>query len=90
MWESRAAFWHDFSKRRWESALFADFHGRGISIRQEFLLVNGSADLIVSPVAGFKWPPRSSLLYKLLANSSSVPPNSNNQNSYDMCPSQSE
>ena len=39
MWESRAAFWHDFSKRRWESAFFADFHGRGISIRQEFLLV---------------------------------------------------
>ena len=33
MWESRAAFWRDFSKRRWESALFADFHGRGISIR---------------------------------------------------------
>ncbi len=30
MWESLAAFWRDFSKRRWESALFADFHGRGI------------------------------------------------------------
>jgi hypothetical protein len=39
MWESRAAFGHDFSKRRWKSALFADFHGRGISIRQAFLLV---------------------------------------------------
>ena len=23
-------FLRDFSKRRWESALFADFHGRGI------------------------------------------------------------
>jgi hypothetical protein len=33
MWESRAAFWRDFSKRRWKSASFADFHGRGISIR---------------------------------------------------------
>ena len=30
MWESRAAFEREFSKRRWESALFADFHGRGI------------------------------------------------------------
>jgi hypothetical protein len=33
MWESRAAFWRDFPKRRWESALFADFRGRVISIR---------------------------------------------------------
>jgi hypothetical protein len=33
MWESRAAFWLDFSKRQWESALFADFHGSGISSR---------------------------------------------------------
>jgi len=24
------AFGRDFCKRRWESALFADFHGRGI------------------------------------------------------------
>jgi len=33
MWESRAAFGRGFSKRRWKSALFADSHGRGISIR---------------------------------------------------------
>jgi hypothetical protein len=30
MWESRAVVWRDFSKRRWKSAPFADFHGRGI------------------------------------------------------------
>jgi len=37
MWESRAALSREFSKRRWESALFADFQGRGIfhqAIRQ--------------------------------------------------------
>jgi len=33
MWESLAAFWRDFSKHLWESALFADFHRCGISIR---------------------------------------------------------
>jgi hypothetical protein len=36
LWECgkvEPAFWRDFSKRRWESALFADFHGRAISIR---------------------------------------------------------
>jgi len=33
MWESRAAFWRDFSMRGWESAWFADFHGRVISIK---------------------------------------------------------
>ncbi len=31
MCESPAAFGRDFCKRRWESALFADSHGRGIS-----------------------------------------------------------
>jgi len=30
MCESPAAFGRDFCKRRWESALYADFHGRGI------------------------------------------------------------
>ena len=33
MWESLAAFRRDFSKQLWESALFADFHSCGISIR---------------------------------------------------------
>jgi hypothetical protein len=27
MWQSPAAFWRDFSKQRWESALFADSTG---------------------------------------------------------------
>ena len=30
MCESAAVFGRDFCKRRWESAFFADFHGRGI------------------------------------------------------------
>jgi hypothetical protein len=30
MCESPAAFERDFCKRRWESAFFADSHGRGI------------------------------------------------------------
>ena len=33
MWESHSAFWRDFSKQLWESALYADFHRCGISIR---------------------------------------------------------
>jgi len=33
MWESLAALWRDFSKQLWESALCADFHSCGISIR---------------------------------------------------------
>jgi hypothetical protein len=33
MWERLAAFWRGFSKQRWKSVLFADFHGCGISIR---------------------------------------------------------
>ncbi len=33
MWESLAAFGRDFSKQLWESALGADFHSCGISIR---------------------------------------------------------
>jgi hypothetical protein len=33
MWKSLAALWRDFSKQLWESALCADFHSCGISIR---------------------------------------------------------
>ncbi len=44
MWESRAAFWREFSKRRWESALFADFHGRGI-FHQAFNQTTDTTDL---------------------------------------------
>jgi hypothetical protein len=33
MWESLAALWRDFPKQLWESALCADFHRCGISIR---------------------------------------------------------
>ena len=30
MWKRLAALGPDFSKRRWESAIFSGFHGRGI------------------------------------------------------------
>jgi len=55
MWERLAAFWRGFSKQLCKSALFADFHRCGISIKP--VICSGNRKLIFASflrVAGFR------------------------------------